>query len=176
MLKFTLCFIKQADKILLLNREHPSWMGVWNGVGGKIEPEENPRESVLREVVEETGLVLKSINFKGIVTWIVDGNWVGGMYTYVAELPENILYETPIKTSEGILDWKDINWIIHPENKGVVNNIPKILMRLINGSGCFEHRCFYRDGQLVKDEFLEIEEEIEFITDKGMIEEKIFCK
>jgi 8-oxo-dGTP diphosphatase len=156
MLKFTLCFIKQANKILLLNREYPSWMGVWNGVGGKLESNETARESVLREVIEETGIVLDSIEFKGIVTWIVDGNWVGGMYTYFAELPPDSHYVTPKKTEEEILDWKEIQWILHPENRGVANNIPKSIEKIVNDPNCFELRCFYEDSQLIRDEFIEI--------------------
>lgn len=35
MIAFTNCFIKKGDRILLLNRNKPSWMGMWNGVGGK---------------------------------------------------------------------------------------------------------------------------------------------
>lgn len=37
MYSFTICFIKQGNNILLLNRESPEWMGIWNGVGGKLE-------------------------------------------------------------------------------------------------------------------------------------------
>lgn len=54
MLKYTICFIKRADNILLLNREKPGWMGSWNGVGGKIETGETPIECILREIYEET--------------------------------------------------------------------------------------------------------------------------
>lgn len=49
-LKYNICFIKQGDRILLLNREKPSWMGCWNGVGGKLEPEESPTQSMIREI------------------------------------------------------------------------------------------------------------------------------
>src|SRR5690554_5924792 len=142
MLKCTICFIKQEDKILLLNRGYPSWMGVWNGVGGKIEPNETAKHSALREIKEETGIVLDFIQFKGIVTWYVDGKGVGGMYVYFAELPSDFCYETPIKTVEGILDWKNIEWILHPENKGLATNIPKSIEKIISDSNCFEYRCF----------------------------------
>jgi 8-oxo-dGTP diphosphatase len=47
-------------------------------VGGKIEENESPRESALREIEEETGISLDSIDFKGIVTWIVDGKLTAG--------------------------------------------------------------------------------------------------
>src|SRR5690606_3914655 len=115
------------------------------------------------------------IQFKGIVTWIVDGKGVGGMYVYLVELPSDYYYETPVRTAEGILDWKKIEWILHTENKGVVNNIPRSIQRIITSVKCFEHRCYYKDGQLINDEFIDINEEIEFVADLMVIEEKI-CK
>jgi 8-oxo-dGTP diphosphatase len=173
MLAYTICFIRQQDRILLLNREHPSWMGAWNGVGGKIEANETPRESILREVAEETGIILDDVQFKGIVTWDVDGQDAGGMYVYYAELPADYDYETPIKTPEGILDWKKLDWILHPENKGVACNIPLSLEKIVDSVGCFEHRCWYRNGQLVQHRFFEIAEDVEIVreTGKGMFKE-----
>lgn len=52
----------------MLNRHKPVWMGIWNGVGGKIEMGETPLEGVLREVEEETGLQIEQIEYKGTVT------------------------------------------------------------------------------------------------------------
>src|SRR5699024_1956240 len=97
-------------------------MGMWNGVGGKIEQGESPRQCILREIAEETNLQLNEVTYKGKVTWEnIDGNSLGGMYTYVAEILENYVYKTPIKTEEGILDWKNLDWILHPKNVGVAN-------------------------------------------------------
>lgn len=171
LLKFTICFIQQGENFLLLNREKPTWMGSWNAVGGKIEPNENPRESVLREVREETGILLDQIQFKGIVTWVVDGSSVGGMYAYYAEIPTHDHYETPIKTEEGILDWKKKDWILHPENTGIVNNIPRSLHRMMGSGGCFEHRCYYENGHLIHDEFFDIHEDVEFATELNTMSE-----
>lgn len=58
MITYNICFIRRGDQILLLNRQKSSWMGAWNGIGGKIEQGESPVESVRREVLEETGLFL----------------------------------------------------------------------------------------------------------------------
>lgn len=144
---------------MLLNREFPSWMGAWNGVGGKIEPNETAKDSALREIREETGLVFDDIQFKGITTWVVDGKDFGGMYVYLAELPADYFYKVPVKTPEGILDWKKIEWIVHPENRGIAHNIPESIEKIITGVRCFEHRCYYRDGRLVHHEFMDLEEE-----------------
>lgn len=166
---YNICFLKQNDQILLLNREKPSWMGRWNGIGGKIEGNETPRESALREIKEETGIVLDSIYFKGMVTWIVDGQLVGGMYAYFAELPSDFIYETPIKTPEGILDWKSLEWILHPENNGIADIIPRSIHRFIGDANCYEHRCFYENDELIHDILIEMSRDIEQMTDKEMI-------
>ncbi|RRN67806.1 NUDIX domain-containing protein [Peribacillus simplex] len=50
-------------------------------MGGKIEQGETIDESMEREILEETGLKVKGMAFRGIVTW----NQTGGMYVYRAE-------------------------------------------------------------------------------------------
>ena len=45
----------------------------WIGVGGKFEPFESPEECLCREVQEETGLRLLRWQFRGIVTFVLDG-------------------------------------------------------------------------------------------------------
>jgi len=165
-LQYTICFIKRGDSILLLNRESPAWMGKWNGVGGKIEKDETPYDCIVREIEEETGIVLASVAhlsdftslhvqsdaiFKGKITWEeVGGQYTGGMYAFLLELPEVFTYETPRKTEEGILDWKSLDWILHEKNTGVAN-LKYFLPKLINDPKTYRHRFVY-DGDLV-DEF-----------------------
>jgi 8-oxo-dGTP diphosphatase len=150
MLRYTICFIKQGNKILLLNREKPDWMGMWNGVGGKIEAGETPIENIKREIYEETGIEIEKVEDKGIVTWTVDGVKTGGMHLYLAELPMTVLYETPRKTDEGILDWKEIDWILHPDNIGVAHNIPYFLPIMLREDSCYEYHCVFENGRLVE--------------------------
>ncbi|MUG70412.1 NUDIX hydrolase [Paenibacillus validus] len=148
MLAYNICFIRRSDEILLLNRNKPSWMGRWNGVGGKVENGETPRASVLREVYEETGIRLDTVRFKGIVTWLVDGRHYGGMYLYTAELEAAYPYETPIKTEEGILDWKKIEWILDPNNEGVASNLPRFIPLMLQEDGCYDHHCLFMNGAM----------------------------
>ncbi|EAG9290488.1 TPA: NUDIX hydrolase [Listeria monocytogenes] len=129
MYKYTLCFIQRADEILLLNRQKSPWMGSWNGVGGKIEQGEALLESIKREITEETGISSKDYEIRDIgeMKWFVDGENLGGMYLFLANLPDNYTYPTPRATDEGILDFKKRAWILNPENTGVVNNLPYII-------------------------------------------------
>jgi len=50
-------FDDDADFVCLIKKAKPAWQaGLMNGVGGKIEPGESPREAMIREFREETGL------------------------------------------------------------------------------------------------------------------------
>ncbi|WP_168119013.1 8-oxo-dGTP diphosphatase [Paenibacillus sp. HB172176] len=174
MLKYNICFIKRGDEILLLNREKGAWMGAWNGVGGKLEPHETPRASVLREVEEETGIVLQSVEFRGAVTWTVDQKPAGGMYLYLAELPNDYVYETPLKVAEGLLDWKKIDWILHPNNQGLAHNNPRTIKMLLEERGCYQHHCIYVDDRLIHMDFMAAAPEIEHVADSDKLEHLLF--
>ena len=73
-ISYTLGFIRCEDnnKILLLNRNKPPWMGLYNGIGGKIQPNETPLECMIREANEETGLSLTHFTNRGVLTWEVE--------------------------------------------------------------------------------------------------------
>lgn len=150
MYSYTICFIKQGNKLLLLNRESPEWMGIWNGVGGKLEEGETPFESILREIKEETGIKItpQNVKQKGTITWTDPAHtYVDGMYVYVAELSDSYHYHTPLKTDEGILDWKELSWIFHPKNAGLAN-LNYYLEEVLQDEANYEHRFVY-DGEEV---------------------------
>ncbi|MCU9614666.1 8-oxo-dGTP diphosphatase [Caldibacillus lycopersici] len=149
MLKYTIGFIKRGDEILLLNREKASWMGCWNGVGGKLEEKESPLQCILREAYEETGIELSNMEYKGTVTWIVNGKDAGGMYVFLAEVPETFEFFTPIKTAEGILDWKKLEWILHPKNDGIAN-LHYFLPTMLRDQATYNH-CFVYQNKAVVD-------------------------
>lgn len=69
----TLCYIEDKGKVLMLYRNSKSDdinEGKWIGIGGKFEKGESPEECLFREVYEETGLTLKSFEYRGIVTFL----------------------------------------------------------------------------------------------------------
>lgn len=50
-------FDRWSKRVVLIKKEHPEWMkGLWNGVGGHIEPGETASEAMTREFKEETGV------------------------------------------------------------------------------------------------------------------------
>ncbi|WP_223067733.1 NUDIX hydrolase [Paenibacillus caui] len=161
MIKYNICFIKRGGQLLLLNRERASWMGCWNGIGGKLEQGETSRQSMVREMSEETGIEDYTLHFKGLITWSVDGAEVGGMYTYLAEVADDFVFQTPVKTDEGILDWKEIGWILHESNQGVAANIPRTLDAILNDDRVYDHHCEYENGVIRDYEAVRIEPAIE---------------
>jgi len=69
----TLCYIERGDEYLMLHRtakEIDENKDKWIGVGGKFEEKESPEDCILREAKEETGLTLKELRYRGIVTFI----------------------------------------------------------------------------------------------------------
>ncbi|MFJ9496783.1 NUDIX hydrolase [Brevibacillus centrosporus] len=152
MIRYTICFLKQGSRFLMLNRFHPPTMGLWNGVGGKIEPGESPLVSVLREVWEETGIRLETATYKGVISWKLDGSLTGGMHAFLAELPDDLIYATPSLVEEGVLAWKEEDWLLHPDNSGVPENLPLFLPVMLSTTDCFAYHFDYSKGRVVAHE------------------------
>ena len=75
-IKTSLCYIEKDGKYLMLYRnkkDNDPNSGKWIGVGGKFEEGESPFECVKREVLEETGIVLRDAHFYGVIEFRSDG-------------------------------------------------------------------------------------------------------
>lgn len=71
----TLCYLRQEGKTLMLKRgkkKNDPLHGKWIVPGGHLEPGESPLECAIREFKEETGLVLKQVNLRGIITFVIE--------------------------------------------------------------------------------------------------------
>lgn len=144
MFKYNVCFLKSNDRILMLNREKPPIMGVWNGVGGKNEADENADEGAKREVLEETGFTVNEYYSKGVITWEKNGEEKDGLYVYLFEVDKTFGNEPLQKTREGILDWKKIDWILNPNNLGIAEMVTQYLPVLLEKEG--NYLFAYKDG------------------------------
>ena len=107
----TLCYILNKEKVLFLLRnkkENDLNENKYIGVGGKLEKDESPKEGIIREIKEETGLNAKNVKLKGIITFILP-KWENELcFVYTCDEYEGIMHEC----DEGELvsvDKKDIN-------------------------------------------------------------------
>jgi 8-oxo-dGTP diphosphatase len=62
-----------ANEMLVVMRTKNDWPGL-NFPGGHVEPGEDLASSATREVFEETGLKLRSIECVGVYSWTIYGN------------------------------------------------------------------------------------------------------
>ena len=101
----TLCYLEKDDKYLMLHRvkkKNDVNQDKWIGVGGHALSYESPEDCLLREVQEETGLLLTDYRFRGIVTFALKDVETQYMCLYTANGWEGELdYNCP----EGVLEW-----------------------------------------------------------------------
>ncbi len=102
----TLCYIEREGRYLMLHRTKKKQdinAGKWIGVGGKLEQDESPDDCIIREVWEETGLRLRNLRMRGVITFILPENEISFLYTAEAE------GELHRDCSEGELQWMPIS-------------------------------------------------------------------
>ena len=100
----TLGYIEKDDCYLMLHRivkKNDVNKDKWIGIGGHFEHGESPEECLLREAEEETGLILTSYQFRGIVTFIADDYPPEYMCLFTADAFEGEM----ISCDEGVLEW-----------------------------------------------------------------------
>lgn len=66
----TLCYLIHEDKVLLLKKAEGLWGGgKWNAPGGRLLPDEAPKQGAIREMREETGLKVEDLEQLEVLTF-----------------------------------------------------------------------------------------------------------
>lgn len=142
--KTVLCHLKKDDCYLLLFRnkkKNDMNEGKWLGVGGHVELGETPFQAVVREVKEETGLDLKSAEYRCIINFVND-DYDEIIYQYTS----SDFSGEVIECNEG-----ELKWIPKEE----VLSLPMwegdkyFLAPLINNEPFFEITIVYKNNKLV---------------------------
>lgn len=144
----TLCFVTHGDDVLLLKRAAHKrvYPGLYNGVGGHLERDEDPLTGAVREIQEETGLDLASVRFCGTIH--VDAGASNGILVFVfqAEAASRDL----ACTDEGTLEWVPRERLA---DLPLVEDLPLLLDRVLDAEPgappFFAHTSYTPDDQLI---------------------------
>jgi 8-oxo-dGTP pyrophosphatase MutT (NUDIX family) len=117
-------FDEARENVTLISKRRPTWQaGLFNGVGGKIEPNEigKPRLAMTREFQEETGVVIPEEDWQ-LVARLVGADFV--VYTYTTFT--DAILEASTQTDEAIWVmpvselWQreasmltNVSWLVH---------------------------------------------------------------
>lgn len=100
---YTMTIVRDGDRILLVNRPGSKGFPGWIGPGGKVEYPESLTEGAAREVLEETGLTVDGLEYKGLDEYVdPDKRFRYMVFNYVAHRFEGELLKHP---PEGELRW-----------------------------------------------------------------------
>lgn len=142
----TLCYLERNGRYLMLHRvkkQNDASHDKWIGVGGKCELDESPDECMLREVKEETDLMITSWHYRGIVTFISDIWPCEYMHLFTAD---------DWTGKETMCDEGDLQWI---EKQGIFDLMlwpgDRIFLRLIMNPAqpFFSLKLVYKGDDLV---------------------------
>ncbi len=112
----TLGYVMSEDrrKTLLVHRnsrKEDSHFGKYNGLGGKMEPQESIHDCICREIEEEAGILCQDVVLRGTINWTGFGpsgeDWFGFIYRIEK------FSGTPLESnSEGALLWYEIDKLL----------------------------------------------------------------
>ena len=139
-----LCFVFIDGKLLMINRNKPPFMGMWNAVGGKVETGETPEQACVREVFEESGIKIAEAERLSRFTWNYDDE-VG--YAFKASVSETDL-KFPFSTDEGIIDLKSPDWVLNEKNYGVIEDL-RVFLNDIKRNEKHDYHLVYENSKLI---------------------------
>ncbi|MCP5184355.1 MAG: 8-oxo-dGTP diphosphatase [Pseudomonadales bacterium] len=105
----TLGYVLSADgaNVLMVHRnarQDDQHLGKYNGLGGKLEADEDIAEGMLREIREEADIAVTAMELRGTISWPGFGpngeDWLGFIFLVTA-----FEGEPPAANEEGDLEW-----------------------------------------------------------------------
>ncbi|HCC06611.1 MAG TPA: DNA mismatch repair protein MutT [Clostridiales bacterium] len=107
-------FVIKEGKILMGKRKSPHGEGTWGLPGGHLEMFETWEECSRREVLEETGVMIKSIKFGTVTNDIFENE--SKHYITIFMLSEYCDGEVEILEPDKFEEWKWMDWDEFPDN------------------------------------------------------------
>ena len=126
----------------MINKMRGPQRGMWNGLGGKFDPGETPEECARREVLEESGLTLGKLSYRGLLTFPSFGD-DQDIYTFV--FTSSDFRGSLCDSSEGRLAWvpdKDVLGLNLYEGD-------RVFLKWLNQERVFSARLNYKQGVFI---------------------------
>ncbi|MGQ0603104.1 MAG: NUDIX domain-containing protein, partial [Anaerolineales bacterium] len=98
-----LCFVLHGDDVLLLKGAPAKkiWANRYNGLGGHVERGEGVYAAAAREIAEESGVFVRELRLRGVITIDTKDTHGIGLYVFTA----TALSREMRASSEGALEW-----------------------------------------------------------------------
>lgn len=124
----TLSFVFNGDDVLMLKRDAGKrvFPNQYNGLGGHVERDEDVRSSALREIKEESGLIVHSLRLRGIHN--IDAGAASGILLFIFTAISDSRALQP-DSPEGRLEWIPIDNVLDYD---LVEDLPQLLPRVFN--------------------------------------------
>ena len=91
-----------------INRSHDAHLGKYNGLGGKMLPQEDAVSCMKREILEEAGLICQELQLRGTINWAGFGphgeDWLGFIFRI-----DRFSGEPYAENEEGPLTWQPVS-------------------------------------------------------------------
>lgn len=144
----TLILITHDDHVLLMKRAltRRVFPGYYNGIGGHLDRDEDPLTCARRETLEETGLMIQAMRFRGAYNIDAGGDQGILLFIFTAESATR----TVIDSAEGTLEWVPID---QAERLKLVEDLPYLWPRLFgtlrSETPFFAHVSYDSNDQMV---------------------------
>jgi 8-oxo-dGTP diphosphatase len=140
-------FSPDGRRVLLIHRntrpDDPHF-GKYNGLGGKLEPDEDVVACMRREIREEAGIECETLKLAGTISWPGFGangeDWLGFIFRI-----DRFRGEPYHQNAEGMLEWVELDRVLElPVWEGDKHFLPLVFA---NDSREFHGIMPYRDGR-----------------------------
>lgn len=142
-----ICFLFIKDELVMINRNKPPFMGMWNAIGGKVEKGETPEDATVREVMEESGIEISKSDLTRLsrFTWNYDDE-IG--YAFIARINKTKI-SFPLIKDEGIIALKSPDWVLNDKNFGVIEDLRVFLADIKKGES-HDYHLIYENSRLTE--------------------------
>lgn len=135
------------DEILLLKRNKHPFINQWSLPGGKIDAGEFTDQAVRREIIEETGILIQALSYKGLVSELVCDGEINLIYHHLVHVFSSEVHKSIRRLSpEGELAWFALDQLERLKDEMVVSDYHIIKEMLVkNRPGLYNSLVVYKE-------------------------------